>query len=394
MSVNHDSKLLMLLKKLILIYRHRPVINYYNTDYERNVLISYIVSPFKTNSINYAHTNHIESLQIAEIFRDIGFNVDIYNYDFEGNIDYSKYSAIFGFGEPLINSYYRATNQMIAIYYGTGMHVCVQNHNSLKRVKEIHAETNKWLPESGRIVDKAWSIQTTIVDAIITLGNEEVLDSYKRYYEGDIYNIPVTYYSVIEEKKAEFIINNKNYNDAKYHFLWFGSSGLIHKGLDLLLKYFSQHPDLHLHICGPVNNEKRFQNLYYDELYKKPNIHTYGFVDLTSDQFQELMAKCLYVIFPSCSEGEPSSVINLMANGIIPVVTKNAGIRIKDFGYLINSIDTSSINETINTVLETKENDLKLKSLKCFRDTRSTHSIEAYSIQLKKSLMTILKDIL
>jgi len=273
------------------------------------------------------------------------------------------------------------------------MHICSQNHNSLSRIKEVYVKKKRWLPESGRIVDKAWSIQTTLVDAIITLGNEEVLNSYKLFFEGEIYNTPVTYYSVIEAKKVEDIINTKDYKNAKYHFLWFGSSGLIHKGLDLLLEYFYQHPDLHLHICGPIDNEPGFQGIYHEELYNTPNIHTYGFIDITSNLFRDLIEKCLFAIFPSCTEGEPSSIVNLMANGIIPVVTKNAGIRIKDFGYLIPSIDIDSIHETVSIALNTEESNLRLRSIKCFEDTRKSHSIEAYYTELKGHLEHILKEI-
>jgi glycosyltransferase involved in cell wall biosynthesis len=247
------------------------------------------------------------------------------------------------------------------------------------------------LPESGRIVEKAWSIQTSIVDAIITLGNEEVLKSYSMFFNGNIYNIPVTYHNIIDVKKIESFIANKDYSEAKYNFIWFGSSGLIHKGLDLLLEYFHQHPNLHLHVCGPIDNEPRFKNLYYRELYESPNIHTHGFVNLKSELFLSLMRKSVFVIFPSCSEGEPSSVINLMAHGMIPIVTKNAGIRIKDFGYLISDIDIDSIDETINMVLDEKEDHLMLRSFECFKNTRETHSLEFYSCQLKSALKDILK---
>lgn len=389
-KVSHEGKLKRFYK-LFLKYKKKPIINYFNTNYKNNVLLSYTVLPFKNRSINYSHTNHIESLEIARVCKNLGFNIDIYNYDFEGKINYSKYSLIIGFGEPLINSYYSSHDAIIRIYYGTGMHVCVQNHNSLKRIKEVYNKKSVWLPESGRIVDKAWSIQTTIVNSIITFGNDKVLNTYRKYYDGDIYNIPVTYYSVIEAEDIESIINNKDYGNAKYHFLWFGSSGLIHKGLDLLLEHFVKNTNLHLHVCGPINKEQRFEKAYKQELYESKNIHTYGFVDIKSELFRQLMEKCLFIIFPSCSEGEPSSVVNLMANGIIPVVTETAGIRTKDFGYLVDELTINSINKTINCILQTRESELKLKSFKCYQDTRKTHSIETYSLKFQEHLETILE---
>lgn len=76
----------------------------------------------------------------------------------------------------------------------------------------------------------------------------------------------------------EEILKNRNINEVKKNFLWMGSLGLIHKGLDLLLEIFNELPDYNLYICGSTKNEPEFEYLYFDELYRTKNIHTYGFV--------------------------------------------------------------------------------------------------------------------
>ncbi len=40
--------------------------------------------------------------------------------------------------------------------------------------------------------------------------------------------------------------------------MWFGSGGMIHKGLDLVLEVFARMQEYHLHICGPVHHEEDF----------------------------------------------------------------------------------------------------------------------------------------
>ncbi|MFH1666483.1 MAG: hypothetical protein ABIA17_02800 [Elusimicrobiota bacterium] len=100
-------------------------------------------------------------------------------YDEADGIDYSNHSVIFDFGDPLVNSFYKRNRHITTIYYGTGMHVVSQNHTTLKRVEEVFKKNGVWMPESRRIVDEAWSVQTTLVDNIITLGNEEVINSYR-----------------------------------------------------------------------------------------------------------------------------------------------------------------------------------------------------------------------
>ena len=272
------------------------------------------------------------------------------------------------------------------------MHICTQNYNTLKRIKEVYKKKNIWLPESGRIVEKAWSIQTTLVDAIITLGNEEVIKSYRKYYDGPIYDIPVSFFNIISEEKIKKFLEIKDYTEAKKNFLWFGSQGLIHKGLDLLLDYFVKHPDLHLHIGGPIDREPRFEKAYFNELYKTPNIHTYGFIDIRSELFSELIKKCLFVIYPSCSEGEPGSIMNVMANGLIPIVTKETGIRVKGFGYLIPAVNIKAIESAINVALQEKNDILKEKSFECFKNTRKEHSIEKFRKSLYENLKCVIKN--
>jgi hypothetical protein len=365
----------------------KPIKNYFKTNFKENVLISYITYPFK-NGVNLGHTNTAEALEIAKVFHELGYKVDIVNYEYEGNLNYDKYSVVFGFGEPLEKSFYYRKHKILSIYYGTGMHVIHQNHATLKRIEEVYKKKGKWLLESGRIVDKAWSAQTSLVDSIITLGNDEVVNSYKQYFSREIYNIPVSYYKIFD---SEQILKNKSFIDAKNHFLWFGSSGLIHKGLDLLLEVFKEMSDFQLHICGSIDNEPKFKNCYYEELYNTKNIHTYGYKNIQSKSFKDIISKCAFIIFPSCSEGEPSSVINVMVYGLIPIVTNTAGIRIKDFGIEIKELTSESIKESMIKAVNLSEDEIEKRSLKCSKDTINNHSIEKYSHELKKVLIEILR---
>ena len=362
-----------------------PLLNIYGTNFGQNVLISYIRRPFK-NGPDLSHTNSIEVLEIAKTFKELEFNVDVVNYDYEGFLDYAKYDLIFGFGEPLNNCFDKKRNDTKTIYYGTGMHICTQNHNSLKRIEDVFSKKGVWLIRSGRIVEKTWSIQTSLVDAIITLGNEEVVESYKKFFMGKIYNIPASYYEIINTESIKKILNEKNYEEAKSHFVWIGSSGLVHKGLDLLLDYFSVNVELHLHILGPVDNEPDFKKTYSKELYNSPNIHTYGFIDLKSQTFSDLMQKSLYVIYPSCAEGGGAAVINCMANGLLPIVTKESSVSIKDYGFLIEEFTIESIDKTVKTARTTKAELLKENSIKCMLDIRDNHSIGQFSAKLKQSI--------
>jgi glycosyltransferase involved in cell wall biosynthesis len=362
-----------------------PIENYYKTNYPRNALVSYITNPFRKET-DLSHTNLYETLEIGLALNNAGFNVDIADYDYTGIIDYSRYDFIIGFGEPLINSFYNRRRRIVTVYYGTGMHINTQNNNSLNRINEVFNKKGVFLPGSGRIVDKAWSIQTTLVDAMILLGNLEVTKTYSHYFNGKIYNIPAMFLKCTD---YNYIISSKIFDQAKKHFLWFGSSGLIHKGLDLLLEVFSKREDIHLHICGPLDNEPEFQLTYCGEL-KKANIFYHGFVSLDSDLFKELLQKCAFVIFPSCSEGGSPSVVNVCGNGgLIPLLSKEASIDIADFGFIFEKVNLVSIQSVIDFVIKMDSKELLEKSLICGKTISTINSRSNYSILLRKYINEI-----
>jgi len=363
--------------------------NYFNTNYQNTVLVSYITHPFSHKKANYAHTNNVEAYAIADVFRLLRYNVDVVDFNYGKAIDYSKYSVIFGFGDPLENSYYSPlTNSIIRIFYSTGKSVYSQNFSTMKRAKELYKRKGKWLLASTRALNKIWPAQIHLADAIIALGNDDTVESYTRYYENKVYRIPASYYKLFDYTK---ILEQKNLNEAKNHFLWFGGPGLIHKGLDILLDLFPTKPNIHLHICGNIQNEVEFERVYYKELYKTPNIHTYGFVDISSDAFKNILVKCCFAIFPSCSEGGTPSILNVMGNGgLIPIITKECSIDINGFGFIIKTIDIEYISALIDKVLKLNSSKLKELSIQSGKFTNSYHLITNYKKELSKCLLSIL----
>ena len=367
-----------------------PLINYFGTSYKKHALLSYVTTPFR-NGLNIGHTNSFEAPAIAKIINEAGFNVDIVDYNYDGNVDYSKYQLIFGFGDPIVNSFTNRKNKITTVYYGTGMHVNTQNMNTLNRITDVHDKKGVWLPESGRIVEKAWSIQTTITDSMVLLGNTEVTKTYAPYFKNKIYNVPASFFEIVDYKE---IIAKKDFSNAKKNFLWFGSDGMIHKGLDLLLEIFSTRNDIHLHICGPLDKEPRFKKTFSEELYKRSNIHVHGFLSLNSELFLELLDKCAFVIFPSCSEGGSPSVLNICGNGgLIPLVSKEASIDIDDFGFIFNNVDHENISRSIDEVLKMDVSILKEKSIKCGSVISERHSQTNFVYEFKNCLKEILKGI-
>lgn len=374
-------------KNIVNLLEHRVISNYYGTNFSKNALISYMTIPFVEDSTS--HTNFFEAQSLVKIASELEYNVDIIHYDNYKNIDLSKYDLICGFGD-VFRKYFENADMYKAktIHYATGMHVCHQNHATLKRVKEVYEKKGVWLAKSARFVEKSRSHQTTLVDAIIALGNEVCASSYKQYYDGKVYSVSTPFYKTQDASK---IITQKTKN-ANKSFLWFGSSGAVHKGLDLLLEYFSKNSDLTLHICAALENEPQFVNVYKEELYNTENILVHGFIDIKSKIFEDILKSCSFVIFPSCSEGGAASVITAIGNGaLIPVITKETSVS-TGYEIWIEGFNDNAVDKAVKDALKLSDKEIFDLQIKNLEYVLSNHSQENYYNQLKKYIKECIQN--
>jgi glycosyltransferase involved in cell wall biosynthesis len=121
----------------------------------------------------------------------------------------------------------------------------------------------------------------------------------------------------------------------------------MQKGLDLLLEVFPKHPDLHLYVCSTFSQEPDFCECYRRELFETPNVHPVGWVEVCSPQFCQLIERCGAVIHPTCSEGQAGSVVQCMHAGLTPIVTREAGIDVENFGVLLADDHLETIERAV-----------------------------------------------
>lgn len=374
------------IKNLIIEYiGNKTINNYFKKNHSKNALLSYILAPFKKDSMS--HTNFFEAQAWAKILDELGYNVDIIDYRNSKKIDLSTYDLICGFGDVFQQVFESSYHKNIqTIYYGAGMHVCHQNTTSLQRVKDVYIKKGVWLGKSARFVEKTWTHQTSLVGGIIALGNEVCANSYRKYFDGKVYSLPALFY---ETQNGENIIRNRQRSSTK-HYLWFGSSGLIHKGLDLCLDYFSRNQDVFLHICGPIENEKEFIDVYKKELFDLPNVELHGFIDIDSKEFETILTMCSFIIFPSCSEGGSPSTLTVIGNGgLIPIITKETTIE-TGHEIWIEGFDYESIDKAIKYSQAFSFEEIKELHYNNLKFVKANHTREIYCEQLKKNIQNIL----
>lgn len=378
-------KKITIINKIYSCFSNRSIYNLYSKNYKKRVLISYITKPFRESS--KSHSNYYEVVSASKIFDELGYVVDVVYFD-KNISSVKKYDVIYGFGDVFKQYFESGLVDKKTIYYGAGMHVCHQNNETMNRVKDVYSKKGVWLLGSSRFIEKTWSHQTSLVDGIIALGNEHCANTYRKFYDGRIDSIPAPFFRTVDPM---YVMANRRLN-ANKSYLWFGSSGAVHKGLDLCLDFFSKRKDLTLHICGNVLLEKDFIKCYKRELFHLDNICFHGFLDIESDAFMEILKQCSFSIFPSCSEGGSPSVLTTVGNGaLIPIISKDTSVS-TGFEIRINELSIDGIEEAVNISQGLTESEI-IKLQHCNVDyVLKEHSQGIYYEKLRLSIKGIIDD--
>ena len=141
--------------------------------------------------------------------------------------------------------------------------------------------------------------------------------------------------------------NQRDWETARKRFIWFGSSGWVHKGLDLTIEAFLKEPQLQLIICGrDLESDGSLWKTYGVDIEKADNISYFGFVNPLGSEFRELALSACAVVFPSAAEGSSGAVLQCLQYGLIPVVTEITGIGVhQDWAPLTGNTDHELIEQ-------------------------------------------------
>jgi len=337
-----------------------------------NVLLSYILDAFflKINDpLLLKHTHYWETRQIAQTWLDLGYAVDAINWKNQSFVPEKHYNFFIDVRMnlerigPLLNP---DCVKIMHIETAHWLFHMTAQHNRL-----LDLQRRRCLTIGPRkVVNPNWAIENA--DCATILGNDFTRSTYA-YANKPFYRIPISAPVVYPWPES------KNFTNCCRSFLWFGSGGLVHKGLDLVLEAFTQMPDFKLTVCGPVNEEKEFERAYGKELYHTPNIHTIGWVDVSSSAFTDIMHDCIGIVYPSCSEGGGGSVITCLHGGLIPLVSYETSIDVEDFGFILKESSIEAIKECVNRVARLSTQELTERSRKAWEYARSNHTREKFA---------------
>lgn len=375
------NRFLNLLKKNGRIVRFNPI---NNGASKGCVVISYIIWPFEqgiTAERMRGHTNAGEALAMAEIFRELGFRVEVCDWSDKTYTPPKDAKVVIDIHSNL--GRWSLPDQCVKVLHATGAHYSFQNMAELTRLEAVKKRRGVGLLPR-RTASPARGAEAA--DHIVVLGNKFTEETFR--FSGK----PITRIPISSAYKFPFP-ETRDYEKARKKFLWVGSYGMVHKGLDLVLEAFTGMPELELTVCGRPEKEEDFFRLYEKELRHTPNIHFKGWVDMASNEFAKIALSHASVVYPSCSEGGGGSVIHCMHAGMVPICTREASVDLNDFGILLERGDVMAVKDAVRNVSTMSVSELDNRSRMAWKYARETHTMHRFVDNYRKFARLITKEI-
>ena len=375
----------------VLTFESRP-----GSEVRGDVLVAYIIDafllkdgpePVPLERIPHSHTQWWESLQIVQTFLDLGYRVDAIswlNTEFRPS---KPYKAVVDVRILLQHWAPDLPADCIKIFHAETAHCSYHNPAQRRRLDALEARRGRRLAPNKMIQDHR---SMEVADCVTMLGEGDPF--IRSTYEAaarpgtPIYPIPISTPRIWPELERDV-------EAVRNRFLWFGSGGLVHKGLDLVLEAFAAMPDLQLTVCGPIRQERDFEREYWRELYETPNIHLHGWVDIASPDFVDLVRGHVAFVFASCSEAQCGGVVTCMHAGLIPVVSYQTGAPVTpERGIVLEDNHIPTIQEAVRRISKLDSETLKAMSHATWSHVQARHRREVFAEEYRRAVQDILQS--
>jgi len=335
------------------------------------VLLSYLRGPFEQEPDSAAarsHTNWFECRAMAEAFLNEGCKVDVVERNDPRVVPTREYGVVIDIHNNLERWAPLLGPNCRKVLHATGAHWLTQNKAELSRLLALRERRGISLRPRRQSIPVA-AIEAA--DCATILGNAFTMESFA-FAAKPLHRIPISSAYTFDW------IEGKNWADAAKRFLWMGSFGMVHKGLDLVLEAFAKSPDCHLTICGRPEKEQDFFQHYKKELTGLPNIQCAGWMEPSSPEFLNILRTHGSMIYPSCSEGGGGALIHAMHGGLLPVATRAASVDLQDFGVPIGRGTVDGVRQSMQDVLDLGPNELEQRCRASWNHVLHHHTRETF----------------
>lgn len=329
------------------------------------------------------HTCGWESWQMSRTFLNLGYRVDVVSEENDRFVPTRHYSVFVGNRTNFHRIAQFLNNDCIKILHIDTCHWLFHNLAEYRRLDDLQKRRGFVLPALRTMTP---NLAIEHADYGIVVGNEATISTY-RYANKPLFRVPIS-----NEVNLPWP-DEKDFDAVRKSFVWFGSHGFVHKGLDVVLEAFADMPEYQLMVCGPLKTmaEKEFVRAYQKELYATKNISPVGWVDMTSPRFLEITQKCIGVVFPSSSEGGSGGVITCMHAGLIPIVTYEAAVDVDaSQGIMLPTCSVQDIKAAVQNLSVLPLHQLKAMARKNWELARSQHTRTAFATTYSNTISDIM----
>lgn len=290
----------------------------------RRALLAYVKLDQKGRSEQTPHANVTEALSLVAVMNRLGFAVDTCAFDSAHRAAVESYDLIVGLGLAAENAARWEPHRVVGYLPGAPHDSTARAE--LRRLREIEDDLGVRLPPIRS--------QTTLYPALYSASKAIVvgsrgwaLEEFRKWRRDPCgVRLPVSP-RVLRSGEKLGSARDRHHVPA---FVWFGSSGAVLKGLDLLILAFKSGDLGHLVIAGNTSADAAFWRVFGQIVEHSPFIHPAGHVMPWSRRMRSLMRATDFVVLPSASEGTATGVLSCMAHGKIPIVSDRAGITWSD----------------------------------------------------------------
>lgn len=348
----------------------------------RRALLAYIVHPFEIEPDDarfFRHINIWHAREMVRVLNEMGFCVDAIDYRDQKFRPEKRYDLFIGHGGINFSTIAgELPAETGTIYFSTGAYWQFHNREEMRRFADLTRRRVVTLPPDRPILHSEEEALRR-ADGILGIGNDFTRATY-----ADFKRVKMIDGTSLNDPAAEAI--QMDYSLARNHFLFFASHGNVHKGLDLLIDAFAE-AEAHLWIMAPI--ESRFQKVYREELNRCANIHLRGWTQPRSTAFYETVERCVWCILPSCSEGQAQAVIETLKYGLIPLVSRAAGVDVEDFGEIIEPITVENIRMLAKQASQMEVGEVQRRSQRARAAAAKRYSEAAFGRNFRDALESL-----
>ena len=315
----------------------------------QRALLYYKTDPFLYPDAlaDYEHTNLWEIVEIVRILNTFGFVVDVIDRNADNFLPENKYDLFLGLGAGRSGKYFAkyagVLPRAIKVLLAAGPEPTLSNRLVQEHYDRFNARHGTNVPAMRLTEGIDFPAFVELTDYFLCIGEDDQFcpSTYKHLGR------PVLTFLPAVSPRVRFSGDMARTRSRK-KFLCFAGDGFICKGVDQLVEAFTEMPDLDLHLCGP-DSEPGFFDVLGAQIRQSQNIWYEGFVKVGSATFEKLLQECSFVLFASSSEGCATSVATVMKGGMVPILSKEVGIHIGEFGFRLEG-ERDKLTGTIQAV--------------------------------------------